>query len=296
MKSGIVSIVGRPNSGKSTLMNALVGQKISIVSPIPQTTRHRMLGILTEARGQAVFVDTPGIHRPEFRMNRRMQRTVVDALRDVDLAILMIDGTISFGGGESFVLEMIKKAGLPTLLAINKIDKLAKPKLLPVIQKYASAYDFLEIIPLSALKGDNRTLLVDRVFEHLREGDFFYPADQVTDRSEKFLAAEFIREKILEFAREEIPYATAVMLRKFDESQRKKKNLVVLEADILVEKKSQQGIIIGKEGSQLRELGIAARRVLEAMLGCRLFLGLTVRTVSKWRDDDAVLDDLEVGT
>ncbi len=296
MKSGIVSIVGRPNSGKSTLMNALVGQKISIVSPIPQTTRHRILGILTEARGQAVFVDTPGIHRPEFRMNRRMQRTVVDALRDVDLAILMIDGTISFGGGESFVLEMIKKAGLPTLLAINKIDKLAKPKLLPVIQKYASAYDFLEIIPLSALKGDNRTLLVDRVFEHLREGDFFYPANQVTDRSEKFLAGEFIREKILEFAREEIPYATAVMLRKFDESQRKKKNLVVLEADILVEKKSQQGIIIGKEGSQLRELGIAARRVLEAMLGCRLFLGLTVRTVSKWRDDDAVLDDLEVGT
>jgi GTP-binding protein Era len=296
MKSGIVSIVGRPNSGKSTLMNALVGQKISIVSPIPQTTRHRILGILTEARGQAVFVDTPGIHRPEFRMNRRMQRTVVDSLRDVDLAILMIDGTISFGAGESFALEMIKKAGLPTLLAINKIDKLPKPKLLPVIHKYAAAYDFLEIIPLSALKGDNRTLLVDRVFEHLPEGDLFYPADQVTDRSERFLAAEFIREKILEFAREEIPYATAVMIRKFDESRRKKKNLVVLEADILVEKKSQQGIIIGKEGSQLRQLGVAARRELEEMLGCRLFLGLTVRTVSKWRDDDAVLDDLEVGT
>ena len=296
MKAGIVSIVGRPNSGKSTLLNALVGQKISIVSPIPQTTRHRILGILTEARGQAVFVDTPGIHRPKFRMNRRMQRTVVDSLRDVDLAILMIDGTISFGAGESFVLEMIKKAALPTLLAINKIDKLAKPKLLPVIQKYASAYDFLEIIPLSALKGDNCALLVDTVFAHLPDGDLFYPADQVTDRSERFLAAEFIRERILAFAREEIPYATAVAIRRFDESQREKKNLVVLEADILVEKKSQQGIIIGKEGSQLRELGAAARRELEERLGCRLFLGLTVRTVSKWRDDDAVLDDLEVGT
>jgi len=296
MKAGIVSIVGRPNSGKSTLLTALVGQKISIVSPIPQTTRHRILGILTEARGQAVFVDTPGIHRPKFRMNRRMQRTVVDSLRDVDLAILMIDGTISFGAGESFVLEMIKKAALPTLLAINKIDKLAKPKLLPVIQKYASAYDFLEIIPLSALKGDNCALLVDTVFAYLPDGDLFYPADQVTDRSERFLAAEFIRERILAFAREEIPYATAVAIRRFDESQREKKNLVVLEADILVEKKSQQGIIIGKEGSQLRELGAAARRELEERLGCRLFLGLTVRTVSKWRDDDAVLDDLEVGT
>ncbi len=296
MKAGIVSIVGRPNSGKSTLLNALVGQKISIVSPIPQTTRHRILGILTEARGQAVFVDTPGIHRPEFRMNKRMQRTVVDSLRDVDLAILMVDGSISFGAGESFVLEMIRKAALATLLAINKIDKIAKPKLLPVIRKYASAYDFLEIIPLSALKGDNRALLVDLVFAHLPDGDPLYPADQVTDRSEKFLAAEFIREKILEFAREEIPYATAVVVRKFDASQREKKNLLVLEADILVEKKSQQGIIIGKEGNQLRDLGAAARRELEERLGCRLFLGLTVRTVSKWRDDDAVLDDLGVGT
>ncbi len=295
MKSGIVSIVGRPNSGKSTLLNALVGQKISIVSAIPQTTRHRILGILSEARGQAVFVDTPGVHRPEFRMNRRMQRAVVDSLRDVNLAILMIDGTISFGAGESFVLEMVKKAGLPTLLAINKIDKLAKPKLLPLIQKYASAYDFLEIIPLSALKGDNHSLLVDKVFDHLPEGDLFYPAGQVTDRGERFLAAEFIREKILEFAREEIPYATAVMITKYDESQRKKKNLVVLEADILVERKSQQGIIIGRDGSQLRELGMAARHELEQRLGCRLFLGLTVRTVSKWRDDDAILDDLEVG-
>lgn len=296
MKSGIVCIVGRPNSGKSTLMNTLIGRKVSIVSPIPQTTRHRILGICTEARGQAVFVDTPGIHRPEYRMNRRMQRTVVDALRDVDLVILMIDGTISLGAGENFVLDMIKSAGRSSLLAINKIDKLAKPRLLPVMQQYASAYDFLEIIPLSALKGDNCALLVDKVFEHLPQGDFLFPADQVTDRTERFLAAEFIRERILAFAREEIPYATAVRVTSFDESRREKKNLVVLEADILVEKKSQQGIIIGKEGTQLRTLGAAARRELEELLGCKLFLGLRVRTAAKWRDDDAVLDDLEIGT
>jgi GTP-binding protein Era len=296
MKSGIVSIVGRPNSGKSTLINALIGQKISIVSPIPQTTRHRILGILTEPRGQIVFVDTPGIHRPEFRMNRRMQRTVIDSLRDVDLVLLMVDGTIRFGAGENYVLEMVKKSGLPAVLAINKIDKIAKPKLLPVIQRYAEAHSFLEILPLSARTGDNRSLLIDKIFDHLREGELFYPAEQVTDRGERFLAAELIREKILAFAREEIPYATAVLIRNFDESQRKKKKLIVLEADVLVERKSQQGIIIGKEGSQLRQLGTAARQELEEMLGCRLFLGLTVRTVSKWRDDDAVLNDLEVGT
>ncbi len=296
MKSGFVSIVGRPNSGKSTLLNILVGEKISIVSAIPQTTRHRILGILTTARGQAVFVDTPGIHRPEYRMNRRMQRVVVDSLKDVDLAILVIDGTISTGAGENFVLDMIRKAGLPTLLAINKIDRIAKPKLLPLMAKYASEFAFLEIIPLSALHGDNCPLIVDKVFEYLREGEFLYPVDQITDRSERFLAGEFIREKILSFARAEIPYATAVMIRRFDESQREKKNLVIVEADILVEKKSQQGIIIGKEGNQLRELGRAARGELEDRLGCRLFLGLTVRTAAKWRDDDAILDDLEVGT
>jgi GTPase len=296
MKSGVVSIVGRPNSGKSTLVNAVVRQKISIVSPVPQTTRHRILGILTESRGQVVFVDTPGIHRPEFRMNRRMQRTVAESLRDVDLVILMVDGSIRFGAGESFALEMIRKSKLPALLAINKIDKMAKPRLLPVIKRYAEAHEFLSIIPLSALTGENLDLLLSNVFESLSEGELFYPPEQVTDRSERFLAAEFIREKILEFAREEIPYATAVMITKFDETRRERDHLVVLEADILVEKKSQQGIIIGREGSQLRSLGAAARRELEEVLGCKLYLGLTVRTASRWRDDDAVLDELGVGT
>jgi GTP-binding protein Era len=296
MKTGTVTIAGRPNSGKSTLLNALVGQKISIVSRRPQTTRCRILGMYTEARGQIVFVDTPGVHRPEYRMNRRMLRCATTALRGVDLILLMIDGSAAFGAGEDFVLELLKQAGMPSLLLINKIDKIAKPKLLPLIQRYADAYSFLEIIPLSALTGDNRDLLVNRVFEHLPEGNPLYDADQVTDRSERFLTAEFIREQVLSFAREELPYTTAVLIREFDVSRRETKRLVVVAADILVEKKSQQGIIIGRDGTQLRTLGIAARRELERLLGCRIFLSLTVRTAPKWRDDEAVLDDLEVGS
>ncbi len=292
MKSGIVTIVGRPNSGKSTLLNALVGQKVSIVSPSPQTTRHRLRGILTEPRGQIVFVDTPGVHRPEFRMNRRMQRSVIESLHGVDLLLLVVDGSIAFGAGENFVLELVKESNVPAILLINKIDKFAKTRLLPVIQRYAEAHSFREIIPISARTGDNRGLLLDKVFATLPEGEPFYDGDRVTDRTERFLAAEFIREKILAFAREEIPYATAVIIRKFDESRRETRKVVVVEAEILVEKRSQQGIIIGKEGSQLRDLGMAARRELEEMLECKLFLGLTVRTAPKWRNDDAVLDDM----
>jgi GTP-binding protein Era len=296
MKSGVVTLIGRPNSGKSTLLNALVRQKVSIVSPSPQTTRHRIRGILTEPRGQVVFVDTPGVHRPEYGMNRRMQRSVQDALRDIDLLILLVDGSIAFGAGEGYVLDLVTRATLPTFLLINKIDKIAKPKLLPLMRRYAEACNFLEIIPLSALTGDNRELLLDRIFAHLPEGRPLYDAEQVTDRSERFLAAEFIREKVLAFAREEVPYATAVIVRKFDESRRESRRLVVVEADILVEKKSQQGIIIGKEGVQLRDLGSAARREIEELLGCKLFLSLNVRTEPKWRNNEAVLDELEVGT
>jgi GTP-binding protein Era len=294
MKCGTVTIAGRPNSGKSTLVNALVGQKISIVSAAPQTTRHRILGILTEPRGQIVFADTPGIHRPEYRMNRRMQRTVAEALRDVDLVLLMIDGSASFGAGERFVLDLVRKCAAPVLLLINKIDRMAKPRLLPIMQHYSQAHSFSEILPISALTGENRQLLVDKVFEHLPEGEPLYDPEQVTDRSERFMAAEFVREKILAAAREEVPYATAVVIRKFDESERTSKKLVKVDGEILVEKKSQQGIIIGKEGSRLRDIGSGARREIEEMLGCRLFLSLVVRTAPKWRDDNLILDDLEV--
>jgi GTP-binding protein Era len=295
MKSGIVTILGRPNSGKSTLLNAIVGQKVSIVSPRPQTTRHRILGILTEPRGQIVFIDTPGVHRPEYALNRRMLRAVMDSLQGIDLLLLLVDGTGTFGAGESFVLEIVKQSERPAMALINKIDKAAKPRLLPLMQRYGEAHPFLEIIPISALSGDNLPLLLEKVWNCLPEGDPLYQADMVTDRSERFLVAEFIREKILAFARAELPYTTAVLIRRFDESRREKKSLIVVEADILVEKKSQQGIIIGREGTQLRELGSAARRELETLLGCKLYLALSVRTVPKWRNNERVLDDLGVG-
>ena len=296
MKTGMVTIIGRPNSGKSTLLNSLIGQKISIVSSAPQTTRHRILGIRTEGRGQAVFVDTPGIHKPRFRMNERMQRIVHDSLKDVDLILHVVDASILIGAGETFVLELVKKVRPKAFLLLNKIDRISKTRLLPLMQSYGAEYPYLEIIPLSALRGENLDLLLRCIFAHLPEGEPLYDSEQATDRSERFLSAEFIREKILERTREEIPYTTAVLLKKFDESRRESANLVVIEADILVEKESQQGIIVGKGGLQLRDVGTAARKELEELLGCRIYLELVVRTVRKWRDNDAILDQLELGT
>jgi GTP-binding protein Era len=296
MKCGTAVIIGRPNSGKSTLLNSLVGQKISIVSAKPQTTRHRILGIATEARGQIVFMDTPGIHKPAYSMNRRMLRTVYEGLRDVDVVLLVTDASISFGAGESFVLEMVKKAQVPSFLLLNKIDKIAKQTLLPIMQRYAAAHDFLEIIPISARSGENLDLLREKIFDNLPEGEPLYEAEQITDRPERFLAAEFIREKLLEKVREELPYTSAVLIRKFDESRRSDQNLVVIEADILVERRSQQGIILGAGALQLRDLGIAARSDLEQLLGCKVYLGLQVRTVRNWRNVESVLDELELGT
>jgi GTP-binding protein Era len=295
MKSGSAVIIGRPNSGKSTLLNALVGQKISIVSDKPQTTRHRVLGVVTEDRGQIVFLDTPGIHKPAYAMNRRMLQTIYDGLLDVNLAILMTDASIAFGSGENYALEMVKRSGVPTILLLNKIDKIAKHRLLPVMERYGAACDFLEIIPVSALTGENIGVVRDKIFEHLPEGDPLYDAEYFTDRTERFLAGEFVREKILERVREELPYACAVIIRKFDESQRETKKLVRIEADILVEKRSQQGIVLGAGASQLKNIGVAARRDLETLLDCKVFLGLQVRTSPDWRNDESVLDELELG-
>ncbi len=296
MKSGTAAIIGRPNTGKSTLLNAIVGQKISIVSDKPQTTRHRILGILTGAHGQVAFVDTPGIHKPNYLMNRRMLNSVYEALREVDLVLLVVEASSSFGSGETFVLDCVKRVQPKALLLINKIDRIAKPRLLPIMERYAAEYDFKEIIPISALKGDNVELLVRKVFEYLPAGQALYDAELITDRSERFLSTELIREKILERTREEIPYASAVLIRSFDESRREKDHLVVVEADILVEKRSQQGIILGAGGFRLRDLGIAARRDLEQLLGCKVYVGLNVRTSSKWRDDEGILDQMELGT
>jgi GTPase len=295
MKYGTAVIIGRPNSGKSTLLNAFIGQKISIVSTKPQTTRHRILGIATEERGQIAFMDTPGIHKPAYTMNRRMLHAVYEGLREVDLVLLVVDASISFGAGENYVLETVKKAQVPAILLLNKIDKISKSALLPIMQRYAAAYDFLEIIPISAKTAENLKLVLDKIFDRLPEGEPLYDAEQITDRTERFLAAEFIREKLLEKVREELPYTCAVLIRKFDESGRAGKNLVVIEADILVEKRSQQGIILGAGASQLRDLGITARKDLEKLLDCKVFLGLQVKTAKNWRNDESILDELELG-
>jgi GTP-binding protein Era len=296
LKAGTVAIIGRPNSGKSTLLNALLHSKLSIVSDRPQTTRHRISGILSEARGQAVFIDTPGIHKPGYVMNRRMLRSVYEALNGVNLVLLMVDASISSGAGDHFVLQTLKETRPSALLLLNKIDLVAKPRLLPLMEKYAAEYEFIEIIPVSALKKDNIQLVVDKVFACLPEGEPLYESELITNRSERFFASEFIREKILERAREEVPYASAVLIRSFDESGRENKQLIKIEADILVEKKSQQGIILGTGGLRLKEVGIAARRDLEHLLECRVYLGLKVRTAAKWRDNDSILDEMELGT
>jgi GTPase len=294
MKSGTAVILGRPNSGKSTLLNSLIGQKISIVSSKPQTTRHRILGIITEERGQISFIDTPGIHKPEYRMNRRMLNTVYQELREIDLVLLVVDASISFGAGEKFALEIVKNAQRPALLLLNKIDKIAKQKLLPIMERYSKEYAFLQILPVSALKQENLGLLIDNIFQHLPDGEPLYEAEQFTDRTERFLASEFIREKLLERMRQELPYTSAVLLRNFDESRRAEKNLVVIDADILVERSSQQGIVLGAGASQLRDIGIAARKDLEQLLGCQVYLNLHVTTAPNWRNDDTVLDQLEL--
>jgi len=296
MKSGIATIIGRPNSGKSTLLNALVGQKISIVSDKPQTTRNRILGIISDERGQIVFADTPGIHKPGYLMNERMQDAVRNALNDVDLVLLVVDGSISFGAGEAFALEFVKQSRLKAFLLINKIDKFSKPLLLPIIQRYANAGDFREIIPISARKSENISLIVDKIFECLPDGEMIFDPSLHTDRSERFLAGEFIREKILLKTRQELPYTCAVLITQFDESKREKKKLVHIEADILVEKEAQQAIILGGGGARIREIGMQARRDVEEMLGCRVYLGLRVRTARNWRNNNFILDELEVGT
>jgi GTPase len=296
MKSGIVSIVGRPNSGKSTLLNRLVGHHISIVSDKPQTTRHRILGVRNDRAGQIVFADTPGIHRPAYRMNERMQRVVRNALAGVDLLLHVVDASISYGAGEQYALEAVKASGIKSLLALNKIDRVEKPRLLPVMDRYGKTHNYSEIVPVSALSGENLELLVDRIYAFLPEGEPLYDPEYLTDRTERFMAAEFVREKILARTREEIPYASAVLVRSFDESARKSRRLVRIEADVIVEKRSQQGIILGAGATQLRDIGAAARKDLEELLGCKVFLGLTVKTVPRWRNSDQLLDELGVGT
>ena len=291
---GYVGLLGRPNAGKSTLLNHLLRQKVSIVSDKPQTTRNRVLGILTQGTSQIIFVDTPGIHRPGYRLNARMMEIVYEAIRGVDVLIHLVDVSERFGKGERFAVDLIAGARQPALLALNKVDKVNKGKILPAIESYAAFDVYREIIPVSATEGDNLEVLLQKVIELLPANEFQHHADQVTDQTERFLAAEVIREKVLRRTRKELPYATAVQVEQFDETRRKE-GFVRIVASIVVDRPSQKKIVIGRGGRMIKQIGIAARREIERRLEIRqIYLDLHVRVVGGWRNVDRWLDELGV--
>jgi GTP-binding protein Era len=292
-RSGYVCIAGRPNSGKSTLLNTLVGQKISIVSSSPQTTRNRILGILTEERGQVVFIDTPGIHRPYYRMNRRMAHLVDESLREADLLLHMVDAAIAFGSGEKKAIEKVKAAGPKAFLILNKIDLVSKQRLLPQIDFYWKTGAYAEVFPISALKGDNVDRLLAGIFEYLPQAEPMFDSETVTDRSERFIVSELIREQVLRRTRAEIPHSVAVVIDRFDESDRQR-NMVRIAASIVVEKESQKKIIIGRAGEGIKQIGTKARVEIERLLGCRLYLDLFVKVIENWREMDRFLDQIGI--
>jgi GTPase len=290
-KSGFVSIVGRPNSGKSTLLNRLVGEKVSIVTDKPQTTRHVVRGIVTQSEGQITFLDTPGIHKPMHRMNERMMKSVRQALADVDLILLMADSSSAFGRGDEFTLDLLRPVAAKKILLLNKIDRIEKKMLLPVIERYSRLENFEEIIPISALTGDNVDSLIGLIFRHLPEGPMFYPADQISDQPEREIAAEMIREKLIFYTEEEMPYSTAVVIDRFEEGE----NMHRIFATIFVERDSQKAIVIGQRGQKLKQVGTEARKDLEAFFKRKIFLELHVKVKKNWRDDQETLRVLGLG-
>jgi GTPase len=290
-RAGFVSVIGRPNVGKSTLVNALVGQKVAIVSDKPQTTRNRILAVMNRPQGQVVLFDTPGIHKPQHRMNQRMVEAAVKSLQQVDLVAWVIDIGEGYGPGERYVREALRKSKKPVLLAINKIDTAPRPRILPAIEQYRQFLDFVEIVPVSALTGENVDLLADRLIANLPVGQRLYPEDYLTDQPERFFVAEMIREQILRQTREEIPYATGVVIDSFKEGE----PLVRIEASILAERDTQKAILIGRGGAMLKSIGTAARREIEAFLGTRVYLGLFVKVRERWREDSAVLEEMGLG-
>lgn len=288
-RSGLVALIGRPNVGKSTLLNRLIGQKIAAVSDKPQTTRWRIRGILTEQRGQIILVDTPGIHKPVHHMNVRMMRAVTRALEDVDMVLLLVDAGEPFGSGDRFVLDLVKRAAKPAFLLLNKIDRLAdKRTLLPLIDLYRQEYDFAEVIPISALTGENLSLLVEKIFDHLPEGPLYYPDGEITDQPERVIAAEIVREKLLLVTRDEIPYVTAVVTEQFQDEG----SLLRIHCVIFVERESQKPIIIGKGGERLKKIGTLAREEIEFLFGKKVFLQLYVKVRERWRENEALLDQI----
>lgn len=287
-RSGFVTIVGRPNSGKSTLVNSLVGEKVSIVTDKPQTTRNVIRGIVTRPEGQVVFLDTPGIHKPIHRMNDRMMQAVRNSMSEVDVLALMVDASVPFGKGDEFTLELIKPLKLPRVLLLNKIDKVNKRDLLPKIDQYRKNLSFEDVIPISARTGEGVELFLKTIFKYLPEGPQYYPEDQLSDQQERTMAAEIIREKIILLTHDELPYSTAVVIDRFEESDK----IYRIYSTVFVERESQKSIVIGKGGLLMKEIGTAARHELESFFGVKVFLEMHVKVSKGWRDDEATLTNL----
>lgn len=295
MKSGFVTILGRPNAGKSTLLNALVGEKLAIVTHKPQTTRNRVQGIVNVpgkkggVRAQIILIDTPGVHRPDTRLDKRMMQEVREALEGCDLVLLITDAAEKFGSGERFVVDLVKQSETPAFLLLNKVDKVHKDKLLPLIEQWSKLHAFAEIIPISALKRDGLDRLLDKVVDVLPEGQPYFPPDQITDQPLRFMAAEIIREQVLLDTKEEVPYATSVLIERFEEEER----ITRIAAAIYCEREGQKGILIGKGGAMLKKIGTDARKELERLVGKKVFLELFVKVRPGWRDSREFIEGLD---
>ena len=286
-KSGFVGIIGKPNVGKSTLLNYIIGEKVAITTYKPQTTRNKIMGIKNTDRGQIIFLDTPGIHKAKTPLNKYMVKEAVSTFADVDILLFIVEANAPFGEDDSIIIKSLQNIQVPVILLINKIDLVEKDKLLPLIDELRQLYPFKEIIPLSALKGYSVDTLLDMIWNILPEGPEYFPDDMFTDSSERFLAAEIIREKVMLLTHQEIPYSTAVLLESFKEDERK--NLIHMSATINVEKNSQKGIIIGKKGSMLKEIGTQARLEMEKFFGTRIYLELFVRVKKDWTRNERTL-------
>ena len=290
MKAGLVALLGRPNAGKSTLLNRIVGHKLAIVSDKPQTTRTRIVGVKNYPDGQVVFVDTPGVHRPVHRMNVRMVDEALDAMREVDVLTLVVDVAVKEGPGDRYLLTLLKDLTTPAILALNKVDMIAKAKLLPIIDRYRQAHPFVEIVPTSATDGTNVDVLEKLFLQYLPEGEPLYPPDYVTDQPERFFVGEIVREQVLQLTHDELPYSTAVVVDRFEEPAPGK--VVSLYCTILVERESQKPIVIGRGGAMIKQIATAARMELERFFGSRVYLDLHVKVKSEWRDNERILDEM----
>lgn len=287
-RSGYVSIIGRPNVGKSTLLNSILGEKIAIVTPKPQTTRNRIIGIKTVPNAQIIFIDTPGIHKPKHKLGETMVKTALEALREVDIILFMVEPH-EIGSGDRFIIDLLKRVQSLVFLLINKIDIIKKSDLLPLIDHFKEFYPFKEIIPISALKKDGIELLMNSIYDYLPYGPKYYPDEIITDQLERFMVSEIIREKITKKTEEEIPYSVAVEVAEWKERE---DGVITIKSNIYVEREGQKGIIIGKKGSMLKSIGTAARIDIERLLNTKVFLELWVKVKKDWRDDKRTLEEL----